>query len=118
MATLATGLIALATVQQPWQLLYAVPIFGLGFGAVIPLRPVLQAEYFGLKAFGTIQGVTLTVTTIFAVAGPVMAGLLYDASGTYRLAFMLLALGPMCAIPMALSIGRTQLEAPVAARVV
>ena len=84
MATLAAGLIALATVQQPWQLLYAVPIFGLGFGAVIPLRPVLQAEYFGLKAFGTIQGVTLTVTTIFAVAGPVMAGFLYDASGTLQ----------------------------------
>ena len=31
---------------------------------------------------------------------------------------MLLALGPLCAIPMALSISKTQLEAPVAATVV
>jgi sugar phosphate permease len=115
MALLAAGLVALATVREQWQLLYAVPLFGLGFGAVIPLRPLMQAEYFGLRAFGTIQGVTMTVTTIFAVAGPVLAGALYDASGTYRLAFMLLALGPLSAIPLALSMGKARSAEPAIA---
>jgi len=109
----ATGLLLLATVHEPWQLAYALPFFSLGFGAAVPLRSVLQAEYFGLKAFGAIQGMLLTVTTLFSVVGPVLAGVMYDESGSYRLAFVFLALGPMLAIPLVLSLRQPKAE-PVA----
>src|SRR5688572_14623161 len=113
LAFTATGLVLLATVREPWQLAYALPFFSLGFGAAVPLRSVLQAEYFGLKAFGAIQGMILTVTTLFSVVGPVLAGVMYDASGSYRLAFVFLAMGPLLAIPLVLSLRQTGPEAAV-----
>ena len=104
----ALGAIALsvalfATIQETWQLIYVLPIFGIGFGGIIPVRSTLQAEYFGLRAFGAIQGMTLTISTVGAFTGPILAGWLYDISDSYRLAFLLLALGPLVAIPLILT---------------
>lgn len=99
--SLSVGLFA--TVHQAWQLIYVLPIFGIGFGGIIPVRSTLQAEYFGLRAFGAIQGMTLTISTVGAFAGPVLAGWLYDITDSYRLAFLILALGPLLAIPLILT---------------
>jgi MFS family permease len=46
---------------------------------------------------------SLTVATVGAFAGPVLAGWLYDLTDSYRLAFVLLALGPLVAVPLILS---------------
>jgi hypothetical protein len=67
------------------------------------VRSSLQADYFGLKEFGAIQGMALTVMTLGAYVGPIHAGWMYDVSGSYRLAFVLLALGPLLAAPLILS---------------
>src|SRR5690606_22564426 len=100
----ASGLALLSLVQEPWQAALPLTLFGIGFGAAIPLRSVLQAEYFGLRAFGAIQGMILTVTTLFAFVGPVMAGFMYDATESYRLAFLVLACGPAIGIPLVLTL--------------
>jgi sugar phosphate permease len=99
-ALIAISFVFLATVHEPWQLLYAMPVFAIGFGGVIPARASIQVEYFGLKAFGSIQGLMLTVSTLGGVAGPILAGWLYDTSHSYRLAFVLL--GAVCAIAVPL----------------
>lgn len=112
LAATSAGLVLLATVHEPWQVVYALPVFAIGFGAAIPLRAVVQAEYFGLRAFGAIQGLILTITTLFAFAGPVFAGVFYDETGSYRLAFVLLACGPAIGVPLVLSLGRPR-PAPV-----
>jgi OFA family oxalate/formate antiporter-like MFS transporter len=116
LACTGTGLMLLATVSEPWQIAYSLPLFSIGFGAAVPLRSVLQAEYFGLKAFGAIQGMILTVTTLFAFIGPVLAGLLYDHSASYRLAFVILACGPLLAIPLVLSLKPGERLAPSVSR--
>jgi MFS family permease len=100
----ATGLVMFAAVREPWQSVFPLVFFGIGFGAAIPLRSVLQAEYFGLRAFGAIQGMILTVTTFFAFVGPIMAGYMYDMSDSYRLAFIVLACGPALGIPLVLTL--------------
>ena len=97
---ISVSLVMFATLREPWQLIYTLPVFGIGFGGIIPVRSSLQAEFFGLKAFGAIQGLTLTVSTVGAFLGPILAGWLYDVSDSYRLAFLLLAAGPAIAIPM------------------
>ena len=94
------SLLLMATVRHPWQLAYVLPLFGLGFGGSIPVRSSLQAEYFGLQAFGAIQGLMLTVATVGGFFGPVLAGWLYDLSASYRLAFLLPALGPWRRSPL------------------
>jgi sugar phosphate permease len=100
---ISASLALFATVHETWQLVYVLPLFALGFGGIIPVRSSLQAEYFGLRAFGAIQGMSLTVATIGAFAGPVLAGWLYDVTDSYRLAFVLLAIGPLLAVPLILS---------------
>ena len=107
----AIGLLLFAVIQEPWQAIFPLFFFGIGFGSAIPLRSVLQAEYFGLRAFGAIQGMILTVTTFFAFVGPVMAGFMYDATESYRLAFVVLACGPAIGIPLVMTLRAPQATA-------
>jgi len=107
----AYGLTALALalyagVYDGWQVLYVLPVFALGFGGSIPVRPAFQAEYFGLRAFGAIQGLAFTIATLGGLAGPVFAGWVYDMTESYRLAFLILAAGSLLAVPLVLSAGK------------
>jgi sugar phosphate permease len=106
----AVSLLLMATVYEGWQIVYALPFFALGFGGVIPVRPAFQAEYFGMRAFGAIQGLVFTVATLGALAGPVFAGWMYDQTGSYRLAFTILSLGSALAVPLVLTIKRPDWE--------
>jgi MFS family permease len=97
------ALLLFATIYEGWQIIYALPVFALGFGGGIPVRPALQAEYFGLRAFGAIQGLAFTVATIGGLLGPVFAGWMYDTTESYRLAFVILSGGSLLAVPLVLS---------------
>jgi MFS family permease len=64
-------------------------LFGVGFGGNIPLMPAIRAEYFGRRALGKIQGVMNPVMMIAGAVGPILAGHLFDTTGTYRVAFLI-----------------------------
>ena len=98
------ALLLYATIYEGWQIIYVLPIFALGFGGSIPVRPAFQAEYFGLRAFGAIQGLAFTIATLGVLAGPVFAGWMYDRTESYRLAFVLLSAASLLAVPLVLSI--------------
>jgi sugar phosphate permease len=103
MVLLGLSLVLLATVHEPWQLVYVLPLYGIGFGGSVPTRATIQAEYFGLKSFGSIQGMMFAVATIGAVTGPILAGWMYDVTESYRLAFVLTGLAPIAGVPLILS---------------
>lgn len=105
-ALLALAVLLFATVYEPWQILLALPLFGLGWGGIIPTRPSLQAEVFGLRAFGAIQGLVFTVGTIGGLIGPVFAGFMYDQTESYRLSFVILAAFGFLAAPLILTLRR------------
>ena len=107
-ALAAFSLLLFATVYEPWQVIYTLPVFALGFGGMIPTRPAFQAEYFGLRSFGAIQGLVFTIATFGALIGPVFAGWVYDQTESYRLAFVILSAGSFLAVPMVLSIRRPE----------
>lgn len=113
-ALAAFSLLLFATVYEPWQVIYTLPVFALGFGGMIPTRPAFQAEYFGLRAFGAIQGLVFTIATLGALIGPVFAGWVYDQTDSYRLAFVVLSAASFLAVPMVLSIRRPELTAQAA----
>jgi len=64
-------------------------LFGLGMGGQFASRPLLVAEYFGLRAFGTITGAVWLFTLPGIAAGQPVAGFLYDLTGSYGLAYSL-----------------------------
>ena len=62
-------------------------MFGLGMGGVGALTPLVITDMFGLKQFGSIMGLTRTALIIPVFAGPIMAGLIFDATDSYNLMF-------------------------------
>jgi len=46
--------------------------------------PVAYADYFGRGHYGAIRGAALPVQVAGQAMGPLMAGLLFDVSGSYR----------------------------------
>ena len=110
-ALLALAVLLFATIYQPWQILLVLPLFSLGFGGIIPVRPAFQAEVFGMRNFGAIQGLVFTVATLGGLIGPVFAGWMYDQTESYRLSFVLLAAVGFLAAPMILSLRRPSARA-------
>jgi uncharacterized membrane protein (DUF485 family) len=65
-----------------------VPIFGLGFGALGAVQPLLVQETFGLLAFSVIFGLINFLTLASALIGPPLVGASFDATGSYQTAFL------------------------------
>ena len=61
--------------------------FGIGFTAADTLIVRVMPDVFGMRALGAIMGVVSLGWRLGAALGPTVAGALYDATGSYRLAF-------------------------------
>ena len=91
-AVAAIGVLAIlaATHSGSWvPLAAALALWGLGIGGAIPLQETVWANYFGRQHLGSIRSVAMPFSIIFGAGGPLLAGLLYDGSGSYTLAFVL-----------------------------
>ena len=72
--------------------LYAGPfVFGLTMGNILMLQSLLVGECFGTLSFGAIFGLARMFTMIGAALGPLLAGYLFDLTGSYRIFFILVA---------------------------
>ena len=66
-----------------------VPLFGVGYGGMIVLWPLTVGHNFGRQSFGAIAGVLGTLgLSIGGALGPVIAGAIYDNTGSYDWAFV------------------------------
>ncbi len=89
-------------VDKMWLVILSLPLYTIGYGGALPLKPALQADYYGVKYFGTIMGLMSSISLVGGMFSPVLAGWLFDVTGTYRLAWRILALVTLPAIPLAL----------------
>ena len=71
-------------------LLFAV-ILGIGFGGRMPVIMAMRGIYFGRKAFAAISGLSRVPSSIILFIAPLFAGFMRDATGTYDLAFLIIA---------------------------
>jgi MFS family permease len=80
-----------------WLYLYAL-LFGIAFGARGPIVSAMTADAFRGRHYGTIFGLIHLSNGLGAALGPWMGGALYDATGSYGLAFgvALAAVGLAC----------------------
>lgn len=67
----------------------AIVVFGLGMGGVGALTPLVVFDMFGLKQFGSIMGLTRMSIAIPIFLGPIMAGIIFDATEKYDLMFVI-----------------------------
>jgi predicted MFS family arabinose efflux permease len=73
-------------------LMLMVVLYGIGVGAPVALTPMLMAESFGLKSFGTLVGLMGIFGMLGTAIGPVFAGRIFDVKGAYSAAFVLMSL--------------------------
>jgi MFS family permease len=66
--------------------------FGMAAAAPVALLPLLVAESLGRRRFGVLAALTGTAATIGATTGPVIAGRIFDITGSYAGAFELFIL--------------------------
>ncbi len=88
------GLILFANVtsERIWLLALFYPFYVFGHGAYVVLFMTLIADYFGSARFSTIRGLTMMSQMPFGVAFPIIAGLVFDRTGTYQGIFMIYGL--------------------------
>lgn len=86
------GLLILTYASVRWMVWVFVLLHGLAWGVRGPLMQALRADYFGSTSFGQIMGISSMILMLGIVGGPLVAGLLADATGSYRTGFTVLAL--------------------------
>lgn len=80
----------LQAAREPWALGIFAAAYGFCHGGFYTLISPLTAEFFGMKAHGTIFGIIIFCGGIGGSLGPFVIGNLYDALGDYRVSFLLL----------------------------
>jgi MFS transporter, OFA family, oxalate/formate antiporter len=73
-------------------------VFGYSYGAVSTLFPAIVGDFFGRGQAGTIVGFLFALAGAMAGWGPLIAGAIYDATGSYDLMWIISALLNVVAI--------------------
>lgn len=94
-SVLLMGSTAEAAIFTPCMIIYS-----LSYGGLASLQEPIRADYFGTKAFATIQGMSRSVQTAGTFLGPIIAGLLYDLTRSYTIAFGIFALVSLAAMAL------------------
>ncbi|MED5405845.1 MAG: MFS transporter, partial [Chloroflexota bacterium] len=79
--------ILLITVDSVAGLWIFASVAGFSWVATLPLTSSLTADVYGLKALGTISGITFMFHQIGGFGSVLLAGLLFDITGSYTLPF-------------------------------
>lgn len=64
---------------------FFVPMFGFAAGGILSLHASLLASLFGLRSYGLVLGGVTALATVGIVSGPMLTGLLFDATGGYAM---------------------------------
>lgn len=83
----SAALFWLLTIRELWMFYAFAVVFGFSYGAAAALISPSVAEYFGLRSHGALLGVVMNGLQIIESIGMVLAGHIYDVTGSYSLAF-------------------------------
>jgi MFS family permease len=93
------GALALALPVMPaWGFYGAVALAAGPIFATVTINNVQMFELVGPKRAGVIMGVSFVVHQVAAAVGPYASGLLFDATGTYRVSFFVLGIVMLLAL--------------------
>ncbi len=109
-------LLSLAWLQfarEPWMLFAFAAVYGFAHGGFFTVMSPTVAELFGVGSHGVLFGIVLFFGTLGGALGPLLAGAAFDASGSYRIAF--LGLCGLAGVGLALIAALRPLPRPVGA---
>ena len=106
----ALGLVALA--PSAWLALGYAGLFGVGYSVTAFIVPAMMSDRFRGPHFGSIFGATQVASALGSALGAWLAGRIFDATGSYAIAFTLAAVAAAVA---ALSVWAGRMRGPARA---
>ena len=103
---LVGGMLSLLVVETHGLLFAAVALYGFAHGGLFTVVAPTVAEFFGTRTHGAIFGGIVFFGTLGAAVGPVLAGRIFDVTGSYEYAFMGLATMGVIALALVISLPR------------
>jgi MFS family permease len=110
----AGGLTGFAFSTSFTPVIISLLFMGIGLGGVMPIRAVVQIEFFGLQNFAVIQGLSIIFVTVGTMAAAPAAGWIYDVFQNYQPAWIIFAILSFFTIPVLLATSKKK-PAPRAA---
>lgn len=86
------ALIWLFPAREIWQFYLFAVIFGFGYGGHIAQHSPLIGATFGLVSHGLIFSIVGVGMSVGSAIGPVMTGFIFDVTGNYQVAFIVITL--------------------------
>ena len=78
----------LIVARTPWMLYVFAIVYGFAYGGWIPMFPAIMGDLFGMGSLGAVLGALQVGNGIGGSTGPFVAGLIFDITGSYFLAFL------------------------------
>ncbi|MFQ5826758.1 MAG: MFS transporter, partial [Dehalococcoidia bacterium] len=94
--------------RSPWMFYTFAAIYGFVFGGWIPMFPAMMGDLFGMGSLGALIGAIYAGNGLGGSAGPFLAGLIFDITGSYFLAFRIVAVLFFTAAGLILSVKRPE----------
>ncbi len=91
LVALSVSVFLMGYTDHAWIFTTFMIVYSLAYGGLASLQEPIRADYFGTRAFATIQGMSRAVTTVGTFMGPILAGFLYDVTKSYAVAFSIFA---------------------------
>ena len=87
------SLFLLLITKELWLFYLFAVIYGIGYGGLSALISPIVAELFGLSSHGVVMGMVIMFGGTAGMAvGPLLAGYIFDVTGSYQTAFLLYAI--------------------------
>ncbi len=98
------ALLWLQLARELWMLYLFSVVFGFAYGGLSCLQSLTAAKLFGLSSLGVIVGTLSFSFTSGGAVGTVLAGYIFDVTGSYSLAFLICAIIALIGCVLALSL--------------
>jgi MFS family permease len=78
--------------SNTWMLYLFAVVYGFAHGSLFTVISPTIAELFGTNSHGLLFGLVLFIGTLGGSVGPLLAGFLFDQTGTYQTGIIVLVL--------------------------
>ncbi|MCH8893456.1 MAG: MFS transporter [Chloroflexi bacterium] len=100
---MAVALVLFPLANTTVEALAVASIFGTAVGGILVVPVVAYANYFGRRSLSAIRGVTEPFVSLGQAIGAVFSGIIYDVTGSYKDAFLILSILGFATIAMLLA---------------
>ncbi len=87
------AMLAFLLYPTPVGLVAGLVLYGVGNAGSMVASETIWGNYYGRLSLGTVRSVVAPLQVGASAAGPVVLGLLFDLSGSYQVAWLILAVG-------------------------